>query len=121
MGRRPGRRGKRLRRFGRPGNSSRRHGNESRENAPMNAVLPVVLLLVGIVVGVVATWLVWRLKLQHEADLIRGAVREDVVRLEGRLSTAAEQIRAADAMIESQKLLLQEERKATQAAEERSR
>ena len=67
----------------------------------MNELLPVLLLVIGLAIGIVATWLVMRSKVSHAFDL--GKAGADAER-----STLAERVQARDQTIESQNAKIRE-------------
>lgn len=80
----------------------------------MDAVLPLVLLFVGLALGVAGTWCVLRVRIQHEAARARGQV-------EAELAAAREQVQGRDGLLARQAEQVAELSRAQSDAEERLR
>lgn len=93
----------------------------------MNVVLPLVLLFVGLLIGVAATWFVLRFRILHEAERARSqaeaelaALREQVQGREEMLARQAEQLTELGRVQAQLEERLREEIKGRSAAEQQA-
>jgi len=74
----------------------------------MDTVLPIALLVIGVALGAVGAWLLYRIKIPHERDRAKAEAASELAAAQAEISTANERVRSQERHIESQDQYLAE-------------
>jgi DNA recombination protein RmuC len=76
----------------------------------MNEMLPIAMLLLGLVVGAAAAWLIVRAKAQHAVDRARGETEAERAALAERVQSREQALAQSEATLQARELRIEQDR-----------